>query len=281
MQAKYENYITLTASRKTAIRYSQALEKFFSFFTDKKTPEEFTRLEMEDFKIARIREGVKARTVNYELQIVRSFWHWMMRMDETAYNPASRVKRLKEIEPPRQSLSLEEQKRIYATANATGHPMDLLFVGLALSTGLRAETLVQLETSDVDFSECALRIPAEKLKARRNHDIPIRQSELDLLRQLPEGRIFEGYATNAHALSAKFSSLCKRSGVALRGLRTARRTFATTLLRSGADLGIVQSLLGHRNITTTSRYLTPADQTQTRAALEKLPPSPDPYPSME
>jgi len=274
LQAKYENYINLTASKNTSIRYAKALTAFFSRFGDKKTPDEFTRLEIEDFRVVRRREGISPTSINYEVQIVRGFFNWLIRMDEAQFNPCSKIKRLKEVEAVRQSLSEADQRKLYETAASTGKILDLLLIGLALSTGLRAETMYQLETSDVDFENSALRIPAAKLKARRNHEIPIRETELEIIRTLPEGRFFKDYARSAASISYKFSRICQRASIPLRGLRTARRTFATTLLRTGADLRLVQDLLAHRNIQTTSRYLTPADVTQTREAVARLPQSP-------
>src|SRR5882762_5281087 len=113
LQAKYEQYISLTASRQTAIRYAKALEQFFSRFRDMTDPSEFTRVDIEDYKILRLRSGVNPRTVNYEVQIVRAFWNWMMQCDLVKWNPASTVKRLKTKEPERKSLTLDQQEHLY------------------------------------------------------------------------------------------------------------------------------------------------------------------------
>lgn len=270
-QAQYERYVALTTSRTTAIRYSKALESFFKRFRDRNSPEDFTKLDIEDFKVYRLREGVSPSTVNYEVQIVKSFWSWMIRMDVAPYNPATSTRRLKTIEPRKESLSLEDQDRLYATVCAIGSLHDRLLTSLVLSTGLRAETLIQLETTDIDLETRTLRIPATKMKAGRNHEVPLRQDVIELLGQLPEGRLFDGYARSAKMLSYRFSRLLQRSGTKLRGLRTGRRTFATTLLRTGADIGMVQTLMGHRSVLTTSRYITPADSSQIKAAVDKLP----------
>lgn len=275
LQAKFENYVMLTASIRTARRYAQALTSFFSRFQEKRHPDEFTRTDVYDYSLLRLKDGLNPKTVNYEVQIVRAFWNWMLRMEEVTYNPAANVKRLKEVEPERPYITEEEQQRIYKAAEAMGGIHNQLLVGLALSTGLRSETLAQLDQTDVDFENSALRIPGAKMKARRNHEIPLRAHELELIKQLPEGRLFEGYGKDARSLSYHFGRICKRAGVTANGLRTARRAFATGLLRHGADLRIVQDLLGHRNIVTTSRYLTPADSNTMRDAVMRLPNAPE------
>lgn len=277
LQAKFENYTLLTTSRASATRYARALSAFFDKFQDKKSPDEFTRMDVEDFVLYRRKDGVTGRSINYELGIVRSFWNWMLRQDLVTYNPASTVRRQKEIEPERHSLTEAQQHELYSTSTVTNRPLDAVLVSLVLTTGLRAETLAQLEKADVDFETGTLRVPATKMKAGRNHEVPLRDDVLERLRGLPEGRVFEGYAKNAACLCYRFNKLLRRSGIGLRGLRLGRRSFATTLLRTGANLRMVQDLLGHKDISTTSRYLVTADTAQTREAIDRLP-KPDPTP---
>ena len=268
LQASYENYVSLTTTRASAVRYCKCLTAFFSRFPDRSTPEEFTRRDVEDYRIWRIREGLSPKTINYELAVVKAFWNWMEQMERVTWNPVSQVKRLKEKESPHTSMSVSEQMQLQ---KGCYNWFDRALVGLALSTGLRGETLWQLEKNEIDFEQERLVIPATKMKAGRNHEIPLPAWVLGILREAKDGRIFEGYAKDTASLAYRWRCICRRAGVKSNGIRTARRTFATTLLRSGADLKIVQDLLGHRNILTTSRYLTPADSQTTRDAVNKLP----------
>lgn len=270
LQARFERYVRFTTTPSTAIRYSQCLENFFKRFADRNDITQFVRADVEDYQIARLRDGVIASTINYEIQILKAFWNWMIDSNYVTWNPFTKTKRLRMKEPERKSLTIAQQERIYETARALGLHAQVL-VALALSTGLRAETLNQLETSDIDYEGERLVISAEKMKAGRNHEVPLRPDVLALLRQLPEGRIFEGYSRRTLTLTRRWNAICQRAQVPLRGLRTARRSFATTLLRTGGDLRMVQDLLGHKNISTTSRYLTPADSATVKKALEKLP----------
>ena len=268
LQANYEHFTTLTVSQKTAVRYAKALSAFFSRFPDRREPEEFTRRDVEDFKVWRLREGMSPRTINFELAVLRAFYNWMLDQERVTWNPATQVKRLKEKEAVKTSLNVAEQLQLQKGCFKWG---DRALVALALTTGLRGETLVALEKSEIDFLECTLKIPAEKMKAGRNHEVPLPPWVIEILKEAPDGRIFAGYAKNVGSIRYRWNCISRRAGIAPKGIRTARRTFATTLLRSGADLKLVQDLLGHRDISTTSKYLTPADNATVRAAINKLP----------
>jgi integrase len=268
LQAQYENFVMLTVSKGTALRYCKSLETFFSRFPDKTRPQEFSRRDVEDFRIARMREGVTNRTINYEVGVVRAFWNWLVDMEIITWNPASQVRRLKEKDPPKTSLSVNEQLSLQKGCYCWG---DQALVALALTTGLRGETLAALRKDHIDFELERLVIPGNIMKAGRNHEIPLPAWVLGVLNAAPDGRLFEGYAKNAGSIRYRWNNICRRSGIDPKGIRAARRSFATTLLRSGTDLKIVQDLLGHKNILTTSRYLTPADNQTVRDAVDRLP----------
>ena len=99
LQAMYENFVTATVSKGSAYQYCKCLDILFRHFPDKDDPNQFSRPEIEDYKILRLREGVQPVTVNYELTVVSSFWKWMMDMGKTAWNPISQTKRLRTKEP--------------------------------------------------------------------------------------------------------------------------------------------------------------------------------------
>lgn len=267
LQGQYERYVDATASRATSRRYTKSLNAFFDYFPEKSDPREFSKLDTEDFKAYRRKAGVSATTVNYDIQIVRAFFNWLINMEVMSYNPAM-VRRLKQQDPIRQSLSESAQVAVYgACLNA----QERLLVGLALSTGLRCKTLVQLEKSEFDFERLLLVIPPSKMKTGRAMELPINPVEIALVQQLEEGNIWGDWALTTDALSRRFTLILKRAGITLRGLRTARRTVATTLLRNGVDVRLVRDILGHKNISTTNKYLTPGTNLEIGTALRKLP----------
>jgi site-specific recombinase XerD len=65
-------------------------------------------------------------------------------------------------------------------------------------------------------------------------------------------------------------AIAKRAGVADAELHSFRRTYATTLLRKGVDIRTVQMLLGHSDIESTMRYLTPATGDEVRSKIDAI-----------
>jgi site-specific recombinase XerD len=267
-QAQWERYVASTASESTSAVYSRGLQKFLERFPEKGEPSQFSRMDVMDFRAARRKAGISARQTNYEVQVVGRFFRWLIDMGVVAYNPAQGIKMLKEEDPVRESFQPSEQELLY---NACLNDKERLLVGLSLTTGLRGTTLAQLEKKEFLQESQQLVIPPQKMKTLRSHVLPLRQRELDLVAALPEGFIWGKWGNTYRQLVYRWNKICQRAGVSLRGLRSVRRTAATTLIRQGEDIRIVQQWLGHRNIAQTQKYLTAATPPQLRAALLKMP----------
>jgi integrase len=267
LRAKFERYTSLTASRATSVRYGTALENFFSKFPDTRYPEDLLRHQVEDYKILRLREGIANRTINFEVGTVRSFFNWLIAMDatEVKFNPA-RVRRLKEAETRRKALN---EPAVHRLLQAATSPRDLLLLLLALTTGLRGNTLAALEWSDFDFDNGLLHIPPHKTKTGVGQEFPLRSDLLELLKTMHSDGLLFG--VKAAALRERLKALARTAGVDLNGLHALRHTFATLMLRNGADLRTLQSLLGHKDLKTTAIYLSPADTAHCRGWVDLLP----------
>jgi site-specific recombinase XerD len=273
-QAKYENWISLTGSRATGSRYAKALSKFTeALSSNKRYPIDILRLDIEDYKVIRLRDGLSHRTVNFEISVIRAFFNWMKELGAVSFNPVTGVKKLKEPLQPRKSLNQEIIDRLLTVPD----PYDQLLIMLGLHTGLRGSTIAQLEWSDFDLTGGVLNIPPEKTKTARGQRIPLRSDFIEFLKPFVKtGRVLEGYTVGAKALQQKFNRLIRKLGLNGFGLHALRHTFATTLLHHGADLRTVQDLLGHQSLRTTALYLSPADSHQTRKLLDALPAVPRP-----
>lgn len=267
-QAKYEKYLRLMTP-KAASRYSIALSNFFDKFPEKKKVLDFYRMDVEDYKIIRTREGAAPRTVNFEIQAVSAFWNWMQTfLGLEIFNPASQAKRLKATTEARKALSITATETLLSLAT---NPLDKLTVLLPLTTGVRANEMAALKWSDVDFENRQITLRGAETKSQRTRTLPLREDVVELLGQLhqPEAEYVFGVQTDA--LRVRVNRLSNQAGLGDIGLHALRHTFATQLLRSGLDLRTLQELLGHASLQTTALYLTPADSQVVRGFLDKLP----------
>lgn len=270
---KYEQYLRRTASRETARRYSIVLENFISKFGEKINPGEYYRCDMEDYKALRTEDGLAHSTINFELAVIRAFWNFITEMaDMPLVNPASKVRKLREPENKRRPLSQETVHKLLSIADEEAR----ILILLGVTTGLRGNEIAQLEWSDFDFENKLLRLPAEKTKTQRARILPLRDDLYQVLLHR-KGRFPRPLRFTLEALRVKFQRLMIKIGRPLpkgEGLHSMRRTFATSLLRSGVDLKTVSELLGHTDIKTTALYLSGQSAEAVRDFLHMLPSGP-------
>lgn len=163
---------------------------------------------------------------------------------------------------------------------------DRALLELLYATGLRVSELTSLKISDVDLKIGFLRCIG---KGRRERIVPVGRSAIDavtaylsecrprLVREPDGGRLFLSRTgrplerTNAWRLVRKYARQ-----IGLRGKvspHTLRHCFATHLLQGGADLRIVQDLLGHVDVSTTQIY-THVDSDRLKSIHQKFHPRP-------
>lgn len=163
-------------------------------------------------------------------------------------------------------------------AISDGHPLakrDRAIVELFYASGLRASELADLKLSDLHLDLGAVRVIG---KGNKERIVPMGRPAMDAindyLRELrghlmaaPErrgrgraethGYVFvsrSGQRINRIVLYQRIVQLCKAAGIRKLHPHTLRHSFATHLLAGGADLRVVQELLGHSNVVTTQIY---------------------------
>ena len=136
------------------------------------------------------------------------------------------------------------------------------------STGVRVSELVGLDWADVDFELGIVRVLGKGSKERI---VPVGETALETLRDyvvelrkkwnLPcrgETAVFlnnRGQRITTRSVARIVEKHLKEAGIAVKiGPHGLRHSFATHLLNSGADLRVIQELLGHASLSTTQRY---------------------------
>lgn len=210
-----------------------------------------------------------ASTANRRLAVLRRFYRWAIRERRVAHDPTLRLKSA--TRPPRFPKSLsEEQVEALLRAPDTETTLglrDRAMLELLYATGLRVSELVGLTLSQLSLQEGLVRVFGKGGKerivplgaeARNSLERYLKESRGALLGQRVADALF--VTQRASAMTRQmFWLLIKRyaevasidAPLSPHGLRHA---FATHLLNHGADLRVVQLLLGHADISTTQIY---------------------------
>ena len=131
---------------------------------------------------------------------------------------------------------------------------DLTLVMMAMKTGMRRGELGNLKVKDVNLDK--QRIYVRGGKGDKDRVIPIHPDLVDGLSRLIEGKAGEVsvFGLKPRSITNKFRHWAKKAGVNLH-THSFRHYFATTLVERGANIRVVQELLGHSSLATTQVYL--------------------------
>jgi integrase/recombinase XerD len=213
--------------------------------------------------------STRATTANRRLAVLRRFYRWAVREGIVALDPTLRLKGAKV--PPRFPKTLSEaQVEALLAAPDVDTPLglrDRAMLELLYATGLRVSELVALTMLNLSLQEGLVRVIGKGSKERI---VPLgEEARRWIERYLKEGRpaILAGRVADATFVTQRAAGMtrqmfwvlikryaaraCIEAPLSPHGLRHA---FATHLLNHGADLRVVQLLLGHADISTTQIY---------------------------
>jgi integrase/recombinase XerD len=231
---------------------------------------EADRGDVESWLADQFRAKAKATSVSRRLSALRRFYRLQLERAAVREDPTARVRSPKQ---PRRlpKLLSEVQVEALLAAPATETTLglrDRAMLETLYATGLRVSELVGLRLPQVSVATGVVRVVGKGSKERL---VPLGDEAVEWLqRYAKEARpILAGdaknecvFLTNRHTPLTRqaFWALIKRyaikSGIAPAALspHVLRHAFATHLLNHGADLRVVQLLLGHADITTTTIY---------------------------
>lgn len=226
---------------------------------------------IQKFRAWRLKEGNSKSTTNRYLQLLKKMYNVAKEEGYAEENPVLKVKLYSEKDTlTERVLTEEEEGRLLETS--AEHLRSILI--LALNTGMRRGEIFNLMWSQVDFRDRKIRV--ERTKSQKLRFIPMNSTVYNELRRLESKNGQSSYVSFNPAtgkpyvdVMTAFKAACKRAGV--KGLRfhDLRHTFASRLVKRGADIVTVQTLLGHSTLALTQRY-THADDDRKREAIELL-----------
>ena len=207
--------------------------------------------------------SLDAATIARKLAAVRSWFRFLVRRGVLERNVAREVRgprpprKLVSFLPIDEAMSLMDAK---APDGAT-RARDAAVLEILYATGLRVSELAGLDLDDVDRSQQTVRVLG---KGRKERIVPFGRSAAEALaaylrqRGGAAGPLFSnrrGGRLTVRSLHTIVRRSAAATGITRRvSPHTLRHTFATHLLDAGADLRVIQELLGHSRLSTTQRY---------------------------
>lgn len=259
-------------SDNTIIAYSQDLNEFLQFLNKERIASWPTQATDIDAFLARQKDlGKSNSSISRMISSLRKFYQWLARQNIQKLNP------MIEIDPPKKEKRLPVALTVEEVNNLLAQPdinkklglRDRALLETLYATGMRVSELINLKEQNIHEELKLVKVFGKGSKERL---IPISEVALDWLdryqKQVREPLLLKtGKATDyvflnnrGHMLTRQavwqiIKRYCKMAGIQKDVTpHTLRHTFATHLLENGADLRVVQEILGHADISTTQIY---------------------------
>ena len=257
---KYERKL----SNNTILSYQNDLKDLYLFFN-----EDIIKVEYKDLiKYINSLSNLSARSLAHHITVINSFYSFLALNQDIKVNPSENIKIPKLPKKLPKYLTIDEINKLldiklddqYSYRNKA--MLELLY-----ATGLRISELINLKFSNIDLNNDLVRVMGKGSKERivpindvahkylkiyiddyRNSILGIKQSEYLFISNAKKPITRQGF----------FKILKKECE--LKGIKkdvsphVLRHSFATHLLANGADIRVIQELLGHSNIVTTEIY---------------------------
>lgn len=265
-------------SENSLSNYRRDITQFMVWLSQqKKAVEKVLRSHIYDYLAFQHAKGLSASTVSRQLSALRGFYLWLLDKQLITDNPVAQIERPKLGRPLPSTLSEAEVEALLAAPD-TQEPLglrDKAMLEVLYATGLRVSELVALHISQLDLRRGVVRVIGkgnkERLVPLGDEAITWLEAYLRTARELlpgavPNGVLFHGPSGNPMTRQAFWYRVKQQAFVANIkspiSPHTLRHAFATHLLNHGADLRVVQLLLGHSSVSTTQIY--------THVATERL-----------
>lgn len=225
----------------------------------RKRLDKITPSQLDDFKLALTKRGLKPQTVKHQLALIRHMFNLAIRWREfDGLNPMASVAMPKVDNQITRMLTDEQTDRLHEILESyTDDILKNLFL-LAMYTGLRKGEILQLRWIDIDDRNMSIFI--DKPKGGKSIHLQVSPAAIDIVRNIPkidETYLFPGKQPGAHRHDIKrpWKNLKIAAGLPddFR-FHDLRHNYASRLASKGYDLNFLKELLTHKDIVTTQRY---------------------------
>lgn len=261
----YRNYLKYERaySDNTVGAYMNDLNKYEEFLK-----KDILKSDTEDLeKYLKYIKNLESTTVAHKITSIKSYFNYNIKRGLVSVNPADKVSRPKLTKHLPEYLTEEEVGKLLDVEVKSPYDYrNKTILELLYSSGIRISELVNIKTPNYDSEECLIRIMGKGSKERivplGDYAVNIMNDYMNNYRPLINKKHTDYLFINNRGdkISRQFIFKVIKKEALKKGIKkdisphTLRHTFATHLLKNGADLRIIQELLGHENISTTQIY---------------------------
>lgn len=271
-----QEFLSTIGSESTQKAYKEDLTDFSRWFAgcngQDMAPALITAIDLREYQAHMLNiRGLKPATINRRLAAIRAWLKWSNSGNIKELPRFPRGVATPKLAP--KSLSKTEDAKFLRTVERANNSRDSALVALMRFAGLRVGEATRIRISDIDVGNRKGRVIVRSGKGIKQRVIPIGAEARSMIKPwlsvAPGEWLFPGQNNHLSARAAqdmikKYAYLAHIDNITPHVLR---HTFATRLLRSGVDIVIVSTLLGHSRLDTTAKYTEP-EYTDLEAAVE-------------
>jgi integrase/recombinase XerC len=251
-------------SAHTVRAYRKDLEEFSAYAVSK--PENTDLIDIRGFIAAQINKGLSKITVSRRLSSIRSFFKYLHREGYIRANPAKLVSNPKIPKMLPRYLSVDDVFSLIERPEGIGFMTvrDRAILELLYSSGLRVSELSGLNVDDLNIRESLVKVRG---KGKKERIVPVGSKAVNAVKSYLVERMLRRSRDKALFLNRMGTRLTDRGvrRIVVKYARASamtghvgphvlRHSFASHLLQGGADLRVIQELLGHASLSTTQKY---------------------------
>lgn len=268
-------------SRNTELSYQRDLMKMMHFLRKQKVEDakEVTETTLNSYILDLEKNGMSAATVSRNIASMKGFYLYLWKEGSITSDPAENLKAPKVEKKLPEILSVEEMERLLQQpGDRTSKGLrDTAMLELLYATGIRVTELISLKMDDVnwklDYIVCRDRNKERIIpfgpKAKKALEQYLAKARGQLIGEKKCDMLFpncSGEGMSRQGFWKLLKQYVKQAGIEMEITpHTLRHSFAAHLVENGADLHMVQEMLGHSDISTTMMYAVRAREMYTKS----------------